>query len=90
MHFFLIDVGFPLYLHAASDNNDAIVQPPSVLVDLLDIDCDAIVPSSSLAAENLDFQSEIYSEIDPQLVSEIPSTDGTTKPYQLSLLHFVT
>lgn len=69
--------------------NGTIVQPPSVPLDLLDVQGDAIALSSSLQAETVDVHSEIYCEIGPELVPEILLGHGKMKPYQLSELYFV-
>ncbi|KAH3866378.1 hypothetical protein DPMN_029441 [Dreissena polymorpha] len=69
------NVGYLFVVPSTPYYNDTTAQPPLVPLDRLDVQGEAIALSSSLPAENVDVHSEIYSEIDPQLVEDIISGD---------------
>ncbi|KAH3866327.1 hypothetical protein DPMN_029389 [Dreissena polymorpha] len=78
------NVGYLFVVPSTPYYNDTTAQPPLVPWDRLDVQGEAIALSSSLPAENVDVHSEIYSEIDPQLVEDIISRDdGATNEAQL-------
>ncbi|KAH3866336.1 hypothetical protein DPMN_029398 [Dreissena polymorpha] len=82
------DVGYLFVVPTTPYYNDTTAQPPVVPWDRLDVQGEAIALSSSLPAENVDVQSEIYSEIDPQQVEDIISRDdGATNEAQLMTEH---